>query len=82
MLFVYLGWSITGSMQYDRELHTAIRLVNGQMLVTGGKAALREILNTAELYDPSAGIWTAFQSMNYTRHSSSAVLLTNGKVLV
>jgi len=82
LLFVYLGWSITGSMQYDRELHTATRLANGQVLVTGGKNTLGEILNTTELYDPTTETWTSTGNMNSIRVYHTATLLSSGKVLV
>ncbi len=43
-------------MNYDRVGHTASILKNGTVLITGGNNGAD--LNTAELYDPSRGVWT------------------------
>ncbi len=69
---------MTGSMNYIRWYHTASVLTNGKVLVAGGDG----YLNSAELYDPSTGLWTVTGSMNYTRVDHTASVLTNGKVLV
>lgn len=39
------------------------------------------VLNTAELYDLSTGIWKAVSSMNSARDGHTSSLLANGKVL-
>ena len=39
-------------------------------------------LNSAQLYSPSAGTWTAPRSMNASRYQHEATLLANGRVLV
>ena len=51
------------------------------MLVTGGQSA-GLALASAELYDPSTGMWTATGSMNTARSLDTATLLQKGKVLV
>ena len=55
-------------------------LTNGTVLVTGGMN--KNFLNSAELYDPSTGVWTITGNMNYARAYHTASVLTNGKVLV
>jgi N-acetylneuraminic acid mutarotase len=68
-------------MNYTRYGHTASVLTNGKVLVTGGQNS-GGYLNSAELYDPSTGVWTVTGNMNYTRGWHRASVLTNGKVLV
>ncbi|CAF4360282.1 unnamed protein product, partial [Rotaria sp. Silwood2] len=78
---VPLEWRNTGSMIYRRYYHTASALTNGKVLVTGGLDN-GSYLNSAELYDPLTGLWTATANMNITRTEQTASVLTNGKVLV
>jgi hypothetical protein len=72
-------WTTTGNMSYARRYHTASVLANGKVLVTVGYSP--SFLNSAELYDPSTGIFTITAAMNYTRRFHTASVLTNGRVL-
>jgi type II secretory pathway component GspD/PulD (secretin) len=65
----------------QRVYHTASVLLNGKVLVSGGYSDSNYI-NSAELYDPSSGIWTATGSMNNNRSEPRALVLSDGKVLV
>ncbi len=51
------------------------------MLVAGGESSGGQ-LNSAELYDPSTGVWTIAGNMNYARAGHRSSILTNGQVLV
>ncbi|CAF1265012.1 unnamed protein product [Adineta steineri] len=62
--------------------HTASVLLNGKVIVTGGNGHSGNVLNSAELYDPSTGIWTTTSYMNNARIDHTASVLLNGKVLV
>ena len=79
-------WTTTGSMTKPRATHTATLLDNGSVLVTGAfcKVGSGSVYpdNTAELYDPSTGIWKATGSMNVARVYTAATLLPNGQVLI
>jgi large repetitive protein len=78
------SWRQTGSMSTPRQRHTATLLANGEVLVTGGSpgSPFVDILDTAELYNPSTGTWTTTGNMTTARENHNAVLLENGEVLV
>jgi hypothetical protein len=70
-------------MTNARYYHTASLLTNGKVLVTGGYGLTGSNgLKSAELYDPSAGIWTATSNMTDGRYLHTASVLANGKTLV
>jgi Galactose oxidase, central domain len=79
-------FSATGSMTTARFFPTATLLPNGQVLVAGGYLVNCgpdcELLASAELYDPTAGTFTATGSMATARYSQTATLLPNGQVLM
>jgi galactose oxidase-like protein len=75
----------TGSMTSPRSMHSATLLLNGKVLIAGGYRPERpgEVeLNSAELYDPLTGTFTATGSMTTARRLHSATLLPGGKVLI
>jgi hypothetical protein len=61
---------------------TATLLNNGDVLVTGGEDASGNPVATAELFDPTTGMFTPTGSMSVARAEHMATLLTNGAVLV
>ncbi|CAF0944083.1 unnamed protein product [Adineta steineri] len=65
-----------------RDRHTASTLNTGQILVTGGFGSSGIILNSAELYNPSTGVWTSASNMSFARAYHVASILSDGKVLV
>ena len=75
------SWTATGTMTSGRWEHTATRLPDGRVLVTGGNN-LDGALSTAELYDPATGTWTATARMTWARYGHTATLLLDGRVLV
>ncbi|MGA7783427.1 MAG: kelch repeat-containing protein [Candidatus Acidiferrales bacterium] len=72
------------SLSTARYEHTATLLSNGMVLVAGGQNSTPSIipLASAELYDPTAGRFSATGSMNAARYNHIATLLNNGTVLV
>jgi hypothetical protein len=66
-------------MSAFRYNHTATLLNNGRVLAAGGTDGGTW---SAELYDPTANVWTAATSMKHARTNHTATLLGNGKVLV
>jgi large repetitive protein len=71
-------WAASGSLVTGRYGHTATRLLNGKVLVAGGRGAL----TSAELYDPATGIWSTTGPLAIGRAEHTATLLSDGKVLV
>ncbi len=80
------GFCPTGNLTTLRRENTVTLLPNGKVLILGGlnsntvSAALA--LNTAELFDPATGVFTATGSMTAPRDLATATVLPNGKVLV
>ena len=75
------GWAAASAMTAARTWHTATRLGDGRVLVTGGAGGDRAQAD-AELYDPRSGRWTTTGSMLQGRQDHTATLLPDGTVLV
>jgi hypothetical protein len=77
-------FALTGPLNLGRNSHTATRLLDGRVLVTGGRVAGGAGSNhdTAEIYDPATGTWSFAATMATRRASHTATLLPNGDVLV
>jgi len=76
----------TGSMSSQRRLVNATILADGKVLATGGSSVWNELTNvnnSAEIWDPSTGVWTVGASGNRARlYHSTAVLMPDASVLV
>jgi Kelch motif/Galactose oxidase, central domain len=89
-------WSPVGDMRVahgavpkvaGRAYHTATKLADGRVLVTGGFGYITDftqtvILQTAEIFDPSSASWRLTGNMNQPRAQHAAVALADGRVLV
>jgi len=77
-------WTATGSMNTPRTSHSATVLGTGRVLVTGGNGPHppSAFHASAEVYDPSTGVWTTTGSMATPRRVHAATRLPSGKVLV
>jgi hypothetical protein len=79
------AWTVTGSLATARRSHTASLLADGRVLVVGGlpdnwdPAKPRD---SAELYDPTSGTWSATRPMVTARNSQTATVLADGRVLI
>jgi Galactose oxidase, central domain/Kelch motif len=78
-------FNLVGDLQHARVYQTATRLLNGKVLVAGGaekKPLVFSGLASAEIFDPTTGLFTATSNMGSPRFYHTATLLNNGKVLV
>jgi hypothetical protein len=74
----------TGSLNTARYNHQATLLYTGKVLIAGGvgPGTPNVLLNSAELYDPETGTFTATGNMITARNSPRFASLPNGKILV
>ena len=78
-------FSATGQMTMPRQGHTATLLLDGRVLITGGLPIAASPFiptNTAELYDPTTGSFTATGTMATARRWHTATRLPDGRVLI
>jgi hypothetical protein len=78
------SWTPTGSMTVARDLQqlmsSLVTLPSGKVLAAGGTSMDYGVIETAEIFDPTSGLWTPTGSMR-TQRVSSLMLLRTGKVL-
>src|SRR5439155_16524898 len=74
-------WEFTGSLNTARYFHTATLLLDGKVLVAGGKIP-EHWLKSGRLYDPTTNVWSPTGDLNKARDNHTATLLSDGKVLV
>jgi N-acetylneuraminic acid mutarotase len=72
----------TGSMATARLEPSATLLADGRVLVAGGHDFGTTTFNTAEIYAPASGSWSAAGTLSTPRTNHTATRLGNGKVLV
>ena len=72
-----------GTLHTARYLHTATRLLDGRVLVVGGRGIDGTVeLDSVELYDPKTNRWQVGPKLEAGRSGHTATLLTDGRVLV
>ncbi len=69
------------SLHVERAGHSATRLEDGRILITGGENA-GGALRTAELYDPTTQRFSLTGSLIVPRTDHTATLLADGRVLI
>jgi len=72
----------TGSMITPRHGHTATLLLNGKVLIAGGRDANESTLVSAEIYDPETGTFSSTGHFTVNLADPTATLLPNGQVLI
>jgi N-acetylneuraminic acid mutarotase len=82
------AWTPTDALAKRRSGHTATLLGNGKVLVAGGYFFVPPangddgVVESAEIYDPATGVWSATGGLQSARAGHTATLLPNGTVLV
>ena len=78
------GFCSSASLSIGRELHTAILLSNGKVLIAGGLDLNGVALKTAELYEPSTGTVSPTGNLSAPngRGGQASIVLQNGQVLL
>ena len=74
-------WTQLGNLHTPRSNASVAVLPNGLVLVAGGVIGATA-LTSAELYDPTTGIFTVTGSLATARQRATATILANGTVLI
>jgi len=75
-------WTLTGNMNEARIDPMATTLLNGDVLVYGGRDLADTYLKTAEIYHPETGTWIVTGILNNRRVDGAGIRLLDGRVLV
>ena len=76
-------WTTVAPMHVARAAAVAVRLQHGRVMVIGGFGPGFSVLDSVEIYDPSADTWTITGSLNQRRAEDFlAAVLPDGRVLV
>jgi hypothetical protein len=76
------SWTRTAPLDVARARTRAIRLLDGRVLITGGRDPSGAALSSVQLFDPQSASWRAGAAMAQARFDHGAVLLRSGQVLV
>jgi hypothetical protein len=80
-----MTFTVYDQLNTGRHYHTATRLKDGRVLITGGSNAISGVetyLSSTEIYDPATNTFTTVGSMTSPRVLHTVTLLNNGKVLI
>jgi WD40 repeat protein len=75
------SWKDAGVLSQPRCRHSAVLLVDGRVLVTGGENG-EGPLSSSELFNPITGIWSQAGGLNVARFAAEAVRLMDGRVIL
>ena len=74
------SWTPADDLNGARSSHRVVTLKDGRLLAAGGYNGVE--LSSAEVYNPSDGVWQQTGSLAFPRWLHTATGLPNGKVLV
>ena len=86
----------SGELGQERYRHIAVLLSNpawgslaGQVLILGGATVstgifggIAQALDSVEIYDPTAGLFSSFGTMTAARQNHTATLMDDGRILI
>ena len=75
------SFEVVGNMTTTRSRHTATKLQDGRVLITGGANGTLA-LSSAEIYDPATKTFSSVGSMSAGRIGHTATLLVDGRVWI
>lgn len=77
-------FALTGSLNTGRFFSSSAPLLpNGNVLITGGRDSMANIIDSAEVYNSATGTFSYAGTGMFSRHfRATEVLLANGKVLI
>jgi hypothetical protein len=73
-------WNRGEPLSVGRSGHQAVTLVDGTVLVAGGRSAAG-FLTSTEIYDPVNGMWRSVNPLATARQRFAAIRLSDGRVL-
>ncbi|MEO0422568.1 MAG: kelch repeat-containing protein [Pseudomonadota bacterium] len=83
------AWQSIQALGTPRFGHTATRLADGRVLVSGGYGGVPDTLAdtgsalaSAEIFDPASETWSDAEPMTTARVNHTAVMLSSGRVLI
>ncbi|MBW2253238.1 MAG: hypothetical protein JRI25_01415 [Deltaproteobacteria bacterium] len=79
------AWTTVAPLQQGRIEHSATRMRDGRILIAGGEfqnGSGWAVLDTVEVFAPTARSWSAAAPMNDARSGHTATLLASGKVMM
>jgi hypothetical protein len=81
---ISFAWTAGPSMTSGRFAHSAVLLTSGKVLVVGGadQRDPERLIDTAEIFDPSAGRWLSAGSIGTPRKQFTLTALADGGALV
>jgi hypothetical protein len=75
-------WESAGLLIDGRAFHTATKLNDGKLLVTGGYGVDGKAIKTVEIYDPTERTWQYLPDMGTARASHTATLVSLDRLVV
>jgi hypothetical protein len=75
------NYNYADDMDFDRRDHSAVRLADDRVLVSGGVDSGGFGLDSSEIYDPINDLWSTFAPMTVDRNEHTLTRLCDNRVL-